>query len=104
MITLTFDLNYEKMAQDGITEEDMLNPMREYAKKYDINELRKGVFERSDEHGKCLLAKYILDKCQKDNIYYIDYFNTWILRDDEEPEGEDAVITMMNILIKKGLR
>jgi len=104
MITLTFDLNYEKMAQDGITEDDMLNPMREYAKKYNINEIRKGVFERSDEHGKCLLIKYAIIQCEEINVYYVDYFNSWVLRDDEEPEGEDIAIPALKHLKEKGLR
>ena len=104
MITLTFDLNREKMAQDGITEDDMLNPMREYAEKYNINEIRKGVFEKSDEHGMCLFMKYAIEQCEEINIHYIDYFNTWILRDDEEPEGEDVSKEMLRILVKRGLR
>ena len=104
MITLTFDLNYEKMAQDGITEDDMLNPMREYAKKYDINEIRKGVFEKSDEHGMCLLIKYAIIQCEEINVHYIDYFNSWVLRDDEEPEGEDIAISALKCLKEKGLR
>ena len=32
MVTLTFDLDYEKMRVDGITEFDMLIPMREHSK------------------------------------------------------------------------
>ena len=35
MVTLTFDLDYEKMRVDGITEYDMLNPMREHSKQYE---------------------------------------------------------------------
>lgn len=35
MVTLTFDLDYEKMRVDGITECDMLNPMREHSKQYE---------------------------------------------------------------------
>ena len=92
------------MAQDGITEDDMLNPMREYAKKYNINEIRKGVFERSDEHGKCLLIKYAIIQCEEINVHYVDYFNSWVLRDDEEPEGEDIAISALKSLKKKGLR
>lgn len=35
MVTLTFDLDYEKMRVDSITEYDMLNPMREHSKQYE---------------------------------------------------------------------
>jgi len=92
------------MAQDGITEDDMLNPMREYAKKYNINEIRKGVFERSDEHGKFLLIKYAIIQCEEINVHYVDYFNSWVIRDDEEPEGEDVSEEMLKILVERGLR
>ena len=44
MVTLTFDLDYEKMRVDGITEYDMLNPMREHSKQYGIIESSNGVF------------------------------------------------------------
>lgn len=55
MVTLTFDFDYEKMSRDGITENDMLNPMREHSKKYGISEMSKGVFTVDGENALCYI-------------------------------------------------
>lgn len=62
MVTLTFDLDYEKMKQDEITEDDMLHPMREQAKKYGIEEIRKGVFTMDGKDALTSIMIYVTKK------------------------------------------
>lgn len=76
MYTLIFDLDYEKMERDGITEADMLEPMREHARKYGIEETRKGVFSMDEEKAMCALMIFVIDIEDKDTSY-IRYLKTW---------------------------
>lgn len=78
MVTLTFDLDYEKMSRDGITENDILNPMREHSKKYGISEMSKGVFTVDGENALCDIMIYVM-KMAADSSEYIRYLKTWIL-------------------------
>lgn len=78
MVTLTFNLDYEKMNRDGITENEMLDPMREHSKKYGISETSKGVFAAGGENALCDIMIYVM-KMAADSSEYIRYFRTWIL-------------------------
>ena len=85
MVTLTFDLDYDKMKRDGITEEDMLGPMREHAKKYGIVETKKGVFSMDGENALCAIMLFVTDKIDED-YRYISYLKDWILEHNNHIE------------------
>ena len=85
MVTLTFDLDYDKMKRDGITEEDMLGPMREHSKKYGISETSKGVFSMDGENALCAIMIYVMDMAA-DSSEYVRYLKTWILTTPSERE------------------
>lgn len=78
MVTLTFDLDYEKMSRDGISEMDMLNPMRAHSKKYGISETSKGVFSMDGEDALCDIMLFVI-KMASDSSSYVRYLKTWIL-------------------------
>lgn len=88
MVTLTFDLDYDKMKRDGITEDDMLKPMREHARKYGIEETSKGVFSMDGENALCSLTIFVSRTTRKD-LKYVTYFKNWIL--DVDGETEDCI-------------
>ena len=77
MVTLTFDLDYEKMKQDGITEDDMLHPMREHAKKYGIEEISNGVFTMDGKDALTSIMIYVTKKTDEDHDYikYLKMYN-----------------------------
>jgi len=47
--TLTFVFNKDKLREAGYTEDELLQPMREHAKKYEIAETEKRVFSKEGE-------------------------------------------------------
>ncbi len=53
MVTLEFVFNKEKMNTDGLTTDELLAPMREYADKWNIDEPRE-VFFRRIEKTRCV--------------------------------------------------
>lgn len=100
MVTLTFDLDYEKMKRDGITEDDMLEPMREHARKHGIIETSKGVFSMDGENALCSLTMYV-SRITRKNIMYVTYFKNWIL--DVDGETEDCIAATLRWYKKKGI-
>ena len=85
MATLTFVFNKEKIALAGRTEEELLQPMREHALKYGIDEIEYGVFFRNDEHALCVLTMFIPAIIRKIPDY-MDYLDEWTLSIDGEEE------------------
>ena len=51
MVTLTFDFNKEKVERDGFTTDELLQPMREHAKKWGISEPEYGFFAMDGENA-----------------------------------------------------
>ena len=78
MVTLTFNLDYDKMKRDGISESDMLEPMRTHSKKYGISEISKGVFSMDGEDALCDIMLFVI-KMASDSSSYVRYLKTWIL-------------------------
>ena len=101
MVTLTFDLDYEKMKRDGITEADVLEPMREHAKKYGIIETEYGVFSKEGEDALCLLTMYV-SRITQNNLKYVQYFSKWIL--DVDGEIEDCVAETLEWYKENGIK
>jgi hypothetical protein len=100
MVTLTFNLDYEKMEKDHVTENDMLEPMREHSKKYGIVEKQKGVFSMDGENALCVMMMYVMKKA-RNSTDYVRYLKTWILNTGSEVE--DCKSELIKIYNKKGL-
>ena len=84
MVTLKFVFNQEKLKQAGKTEEELLQPMREHAKKYDIAEPEHGFFVKDGEDAMCVIGMFIPEITRKD-VNYLDYL------DDIDGEVEDCI-------------
>lgn len=97
MVTLTFDLDYEKMRVDGITEYDMLNPMREHSKQYE----QQCVFSGEGENALCDIMIYVM-KMASDSTEYVKYLRTCILT--TAGGSEDCKQEMIRHYNKEGMK
>lgn len=100
MVTLTFNLDYDKMRQDHVTENDMLEPMREHSKKYGIVETQKGVFSMGGENAMCAMMIYVMEKA-RNSTEYVKYLKSWILNTGNEVE--DCKAELIKLYKKKGM-
>lgn len=88
MVTLKFVFNQEKLKQARKTEEELLQPMREHAKKYDIAEPEHGFFVKDGEDAMCVIGMFIPEITRKD-VHYLDYLDEWTF--DIDGEVEDCI-------------
>lgn len=88
MVTLTFDINKEKAAADGYTVDELLQPMRDHAKKYGADEPEYGVFAMDGEDAMCVLGMFVTD-ITRQNHKYVTYFDSWLF--DVDGEVEDCI-------------
>lgn len=100
VVTLKFDLDYDIMSREGITEDDMLDPMREHARKHGIEEIRKGVFAKDGENALCVIMMYVTDITRK-RTDYVKYIKSWLL--DTGNEVEDCKQEVLRLYKKKGI-
>lgn len=100
MVTLIFDFNKEKVEAAGLTTDDLLQPMREHAKKYDIKETSYGVFQKEGENAMCVVGMFVTDITDRDHKY-ISYFNSWIF--NVNGQIEDCVETIKRWYKKNGI-
>lgn len=85
MVTLTFVFNKDKIERAGYTEDKLLQPMREHAKKYDISEVKQGVFLKDGEDALCTVSMaipLITDMFPE----YTELLSEWTLNVDGEKE------------------
>lgn len=85
MVSLIFEFNKEKVASAGLTTDELLQPMREHAKKYGVDEAEYGVFQMDGEDAVCVLLMFVIKMVDKDPKY-IGFLDKWILDDDGEEE------------------
>lgn len=85
MVTLTFVFDDNKVTSAGLTEDELLSPMREHAQKYGILEKEYGVFSKDGADALCVIGMFI-PQITDQNPHYIDYLQEWILNVDGEPE------------------
>ena len=85
MVTLTFVFNPEKVASVGSSEDELLKPMRDYARKYDISEDEYGVFSKDGEDAFCILTM-VIPKLAKNNVKLLNALEQWTLNVDGEQE------------------
>lgn len=88
MVTLTFVFNKNKVRSTGHTEEELLAPMREHAKKYGISENEYGVFSKSGEDALCVVGMFVPD-ITSENPWYVNLMDEWTL--DVDGEKEDCI-------------
>ena len=99
MVTLTFEFNKDKVKEAGKTEDELLQPMREHAKKYHIEEKEYGVFSKEGEDALCVLTMFVTRYTKVDPTY-ISYFSEWILNVDGEKE--DCIEEVLKLYKKRG--
>ncbi len=75
---LTFIFNKEKLESAHKSENDMLSPMREYAKEHGIKELSNGVFEKEGGDAFALLGGFVADITDEDHTY-VTFLDKWEL-------------------------
>lgn len=75
--TLTFNFNEEAVKAAGLTTDELLEDMRNYAKECEITETAYGMFEKRGEHGMAMLLGYAVRK-NKAEPDYINYLDSWI--------------------------
>lgn len=85
MVTLTFVFDKDKLEKTGQSEDELLQPMRNHAKKYQIDEKEYGVFSKDGEDALCVLSMFIPDIVDK-NPKYISFLKEWTLNVDGEEE------------------
>lgn len=100
MVTLTFDFDKEKLARAGKTEDEMLEPMRAHARKYGIEEVTHGVFQKDGEDAMCQIGMFVVEKTREDTRY-VSYLNTWLF--DVNGDIEDCVVSTKERYIRKGI-
>ena len=85
MVKLTFEFDKAEIAKAGLTENELLAEVRNYAEKNKISETSFGVFEKDGEDALCLLMMIAHDiLC--DRPHYIDCLKALILDDDGDIE------------------
>ena len=75
---LTFVFNQEKLSNANKSENDMLSPMREYAKENGITESSNGVFELEGGNAFALLGGFVADITDEDHSY-VTFLDKWEL-------------------------
>jgi hypothetical protein len=75
---LTFVFNQDKLNKAKKSENDMLSPMREYAKEYGIIETSTGVFEMEGNDAFALLGGFVADITDEDHTY-VTFLDKWEL-------------------------
>ena len=75
---LTFVFNQDKLDKAKKNENDLLFPMREYAKEHGIIETSKGVFEMEGNDAFALLGGFVADITDEDH-YYVTFLEKWEL-------------------------
>ncbi|MCR5800695.1 MAG: hypothetical protein K6G69_11520 [Lachnospiraceae bacterium] len=75
---LTFVFNQDKLNKAKKSENDMLSPMRKYAKEYGIIETSTGVFEMEGNDAFALLGGFVADITDEDHTY-VTFLDKWEL-------------------------
>ena len=84
MVTVTLRFNEEKLKNMGRTTDEMLEPIRESMKSYDVEEVEQGVFQKTGRDGLVVLD-CTLDYMD-DHPEYLDYLDDWLLNVDGDIE------------------
>ena len=75
--TLVFRFNSRKLQEDGLTEDELLQPMRAFAKeKGDIQEIKPGIFQSTGKDAYALIYMSV-PKLTYQNIKILVYLEKW---------------------------
>ena len=94
MVTVTLRFNEEKLKNLGRTVDEMLDPIRESMKSYDVEEVEQGVFQKTGRDGLVVLdcALDYMDEHPE----YMDYLDDWLLNVDGRVEDCKAELISYN--------
>lgn len=98
MVKLTFEFDKAEVTQAGLTEDELLTEVRDYAKKNNISETSYGVFEKDGDNALCLLM-IIADQFLTNNQENLNYL-TYLELDDED-EKENCIDSFKRWMMKK---
>ena len=100
MVKLTFEFNKEEIAKAGLTEDEILLDVRNYAKKYDIAETSFGVFEKDGEDAVAMLVMIGVETLRKD-LAYMRYIKSLEL--DDNGDKEDCKESVREWMVEEGM-
>ena len=100
MITLEFVFNNDKVTAAGLTTDELLAPMREYAMKWDIEETREGFFQKEGENALCDICMFVTDYPIKDTKF-VTYLDKWTL--DADGEIDDCIAETYDMYREEGI-
>ncbi|MGN0152301.1 MAG: hypothetical protein ACI39Q_07495 [Wujia sp.] len=92
MVKLTFKFNEDKVHEAGYTTDELLEPMREHAEKYGIDEVEYGVFAKDGIYALGAIERYVVNVSRE----FLDYLDTWIM--DEDGEIEDCKCCLLDCM------
>ncbi len=92
MVTLTFKFNEKKVLEAGYTTDELLEPMREHSKQYDIDEVEYGVFAKDGVNALAAIGKYAVNV----SPVFLEYLDEWTL--DQDGEKEDCMEEMKKVI------
>ena len=92
--TLTFNFDEEAVKAAGLTTDELLEDMRDYAKKCEITEVEYGVFEKIGIDAMAMLIGYAVRKDDVDPKF-INYLTSWIA--DVDGSIEDCKAEILEI-------
>ena len=75
MVTLSFVFDDAEVDSSGYTRDELLEPMREHAKKYGITETSYGVFSMDGEYALGAIGRYAVHMSDE----FMNYFDAIIL-------------------------
>ena len=94
VVTTTFRFKEEKLKELGKSVDEMLEPIRESLKKYDVEEIEQGVFRKTGRDALVVLGcplRYI-----RKHLNYLDYLDDWLLNVDGRVEDCKAELISYN--------
>ncbi len=100
MVKLTFEFDKAEIAKAGLTEDELLAEVREYAKKNKISETSRGVFEKDGEDAVAMLVMIGVETLRKD-LAYMKYVKSLVL--DDDGDKEDCKESVRDWLIEERL-
>lgn len=101
VITLTFKFDKNKLNQSGYTDDELLLPMRQHAKRYGITERNNGVFSKDGVDALCDLTMFV-PYFVKTFPGYFALLKEWTL--DIDGEKEDCIKEMTEWNAAHGIR
>ena len=100
MVTLEFVFNPKKITEAGLTEDELLAPMREYAVKWNIDEPKTGFFQKDGENALCDLCMFVV-KYPKKDMKFVTYLDKWVL--DSGDEIDDCIEATYDMFKREGI-